>query len=386
MKSRNLHLFYLHSIFFDLCDSMIALALPIFVYHIYNSVSAVFLFSCLWGVLDFLIFIPVFNLGMHLKNPKYFMALGVLFYVISLYFFGQASPGSTLPMILGILFFTLYISFYWLIRHWFFSLNADHEKVGKQVSIAYSISLLMGFIGPILTGLLSQFTSFDVAFFFAAFFAFLGIVPILFFHAPPHPRQYGFKKVMHVIQKPELKSIRMTHFWEGAEYLFAGTSWLLAFTLFIGNILDLGVIIGLTTLIILLVSWRMGKWFDGRKRKQAMNQATIMHVVGTLVLSGTFFVPTLMYASLANFLNQLSSTATSTVSESYLYGLSSKIHPIHFHLNREIYLALGRIVSAGLLAIAFHFLPDTYLWLAIALGGILSLGRLGIKKVDHLLH
>lgn len=386
MKSRNLNLLYLHSIFFDLCDSMIALALPIFVYYIYSSVSAVFLFSCLWSVLDFIIFIPVFNLGMHLKNPKYFMALGVVFYVISLYFFGHASPQSALPMAVGILFFTLYVSFYWLIRHWFFSLNADHEKVGKQVSIGYAITLMMGFIGPVLTGVISQFFSFNTTFLFAAFFAFLGIVPIFFFHAPPHPRQYGFKKIIKIIQKPELKSIRMTHFWEGAEYLFAGTPWFLAFTIFIGDILDLGLVMGLTTLIILLVSWWIGKWFDGRKRKQALNQTTIFHVVATFVLSGTFFVPTLIYATLANFFNQLSSTAASTVSESYLYGLSSKIHPIHFHLNREIYLALGRIVSAGLLALAFHFLSDTYLWLAIALGGVFSLGRLGIKKVDHLLH
>ena len=386
MKTRNLNLLYLHSIFFDLCDSMVFLALPIFVYQVYESISAVFLFQLIWGMLDFMIFIPVFNLGMHLKNPKYFMALGIVFYVFALFFLGRSDGTSNAPIILATVFYTLYASFYWLIRHWFFSLNADHKKVGRQVTIANAITLLMGFIGPILAGILSQLSSFNATFFFAAFFAFLGIVPILFFHAPPHPTQYGVKKVFKIIQKPELKSIRMTHFWEGAEYLFAGIPWLLAFTIFIGDILDLGLMVGITTLLIFLVSWRVGKWFDGRKRRQALVRTTWLHAMATLLLSATCFIPHLVYASFANFLNNLSYTASSTVSESYLYGLSNRIHPIHFHLNREIYLALGRMISAGILAVSFYFLPDTYLWLAIALGGIFSLGRLGIKKVDHLLH
>ncbi len=384
-KNRNLTLLYLHSIFFELSDSMLALALPIFIYQLYGSITAVFIFQLAWTLIDAVIFIPVFNLGMHLKNPKYFMALGVIFYVISLYFFGKTSSEDTSYMIPATIFFSLYVSFYWLIRHWFFSLNSDHEKMGKQVSSMNLIMLLMGFVGPILAGILSKFASFNITFLFGAFFAVLGIVPILFFHAPAHPRQYGFKKVLKILGKPELKLIRITHFWDGFDYNFSGIGWLLAFTIFVGSILDLGLLVGLSTLLILLANWGIGKWFDARKRKEALNKTTAFHVTTTFLLSTTFFFPSLTYAWAVGFLNQLSGVASSTVNEAYLYALSSKIHPIHFHLNREIYMTMGRIISSGGLAIAFYFLPNTYLWLAIALGSFFLLGRLLVKRVDHLL-
>jgi hypothetical protein len=79
MKSKNLRLFYIHELLFQFSDSMLVIVLPVFIYKLFGSISAVFLFTFTWNLIYSILFIPVFNLAMKLKNPKYFMAIGMIF-------------------------------------------------------------------------------------------------------------------------------------------------------------------------------------------------------------------------------------------------------------------------------------------------------------------
>lgn len=84
--------------------------------------------------------------------------------------------------------------------------------------------------------------------------------------------------------------------------------------------------------------------------------------------------------------NRFAGAMHGTVMDSYLFGYSNKIHPIHFHLNREIHLTISRGFASLILGIAFYFLPPEYLWVSIALGAPMLLGWLHLKRSDHLLH
>ncbi len=385
MKTRNLKLFFTHQLFFQFSDSMLAIALPIFIYQLFNSISAVFMFHFSWNVIHTILVIPVFNLAMKLKNPKYFMALGMGFYVTSLYLFGQAaeSPQLIYPATIT---FALYISFYWMIRHWFFSVNSSYERMGKQVSSLAIMSMAVGFFAPIVAGGLSFFFSFNLTFILGAFTALFGIIPILMFNAPHHKDTFTWKKVSKIMKQPELKALRPAYLLEGVNFNFGKDTWLLAFAIFVGTILDLGILVGATTLIAAFLTWLMGHWFDQRKRKNILTKVTTLRTVTIFLYTSVFFFPNLAYVWVIESLNRLTLSMRMTVTDSYLYALSNKIHPIHFNLNREILLSISRFLSTGCMAIAFLFLPAEALWVFLGIGAFTNLGWLTLKKVDHLLH
>jgi hypothetical protein len=386
MKQRNIRLFYTHSLFFQFSDSMLAIVLPIFLYKLFGSISAVFIFNLVWNLIYLILFIPLFNLAMHLKNPKYFMAIGVVFYVISLWLFGHTTAENIRMIIPATLIFSLYISFYWLIRHWFFSVNADYQKIGKQISTLSILGMIISFIAPIVGGILSFLVSFNVTFILGAAAGALSIIPVLLFYAPPHPRSYGFKKIIAILQKPSLKAIRPAYLWEGLSTYLIKTCWVLAFAIFIGNIMNFGILTGITTLLSMVLTWMAGGWFDARKRAKLLTRLTAVRVVLILLYPTIFFFPNMVYIWFVETLNKTTSGMHCTVTDSYLFAYSSKIHPIHFHLNREIFMTITRIASSAILAIIFYFLPKEYLWLAMGVGAFMVFGWNNLKKSDHLLH
>ncbi len=386
MKQRNLKLFYIHELFFQFNESMLAIVLPIFIYKLFGSISAVFVFTFAWSLFYAIFFLPVFNLAMKLKNPKYFMVMGMVFYVIALILFGRTTQDNINLMYLATLFFSLYITFYWMIRHWFFSVNSDYTKIGKQVSTLVIIRTLVGFIAPIIGGALSLLVSFNATFILGASAGFLSLIPIILFNAPPHPRGYGIKKIIRILKKPELKAISPTYFWEGIGGIMINWTWVLVFAIFIGNILDLGILFGVSTLAIALMTWLSGHWFDKRKRTTILKRVVGFKTITTLLYTSIILFPNLIFVWIIEFANRLSTTSLYTVADSYLFAYSNKIHPIHFHLNREIHLAISRIISAGILSIIFYLLPAEYLWVSIGLGAFTYIGWLKLKKSDHLLH
>jgi len=386
MKQRNIKLFYIHSLLFQFSDSMLAIVLPIFLYKLFGSISAVFIFTLSWNLIYLILFIPLFNLAMHLKNPKYFMAMGVVLYVISLWLFGQTTTENIRLIIPATIIFSLYISFYWLIRHWFFSVNADYLKIGRQISTLSIMGMLVSFIAPIIGGALSFLVSFNITFILGAITAGFSLIPVLLFFAPPHPRSYGFKKIIRILQNPNLKAIRSAPIWEGFSAYLIKTCWVLAFAIFIGNIMSLGILTGVTTLLSAILTWMAGGWFDARKRAKLLTRLTGIRVALTLLYPTIFFFPNMIYIWIVETLNKTTSGMHCTVTDSYLFAYSNKIHPIHFHLNREIYMTITRIISSAILAVAFYFLPSESLWVAIALGAFMMFGWNSLKRSDHLLH
>ncbi|MBU1934824.1 hypothetical protein KKF04_02095 [Patescibacteria group bacterium] len=386
MKEKNIRLFYAHELLFQFSDSMLIIVLPVFLYKLFGSISAVFLFTFSWNLIYSVIFIPIFNLAMHMKNPKYFMAMGMVFYVTALGLLSNITPENIQLIIPATIVFALYISCYWMIRHWFFSVNADYTKIGKQISTLTIIRILIGFIAPIVGGVISFLVSFNVTFVLGAIAGTFSLIPILLFHAPPHPRGYDFKKVIGILNKPDLKAIRPAYFWEGSAANFIGTAWLLAFAIFIGNILELGLLVGITTLAAAILTWLTGSWFDQRKRKAILTRITKIRFLTVMLYVSIFFYPNIIYVWLIELFNKLAVAVQYTIVDSYLFAYSNKIHPIHFHLNREIHLNISRFISSGLLAIAFYFLPANYLWVSIGIGAFMIFGWLTLKRSDHLLH
>lgn len=383
MKNRNLKLFYLHELLFQFSDTMRVLVLPIFIYKLYNSVSAVFVFIVIWNMIHGLLFLPVFNLAMRWKQPKYFMMMGIVFYVTALSLFSMVTPENKTMIIPGLLAFSLYVSFYWMIRHWFIGVNADYKVIGRQMSILFLIRTLIAFVAPIVGGAVSFIVSFNATFVIGVIAGTASLIPIALFHAPSHLERYSIRKVKQALKKKEVKAVSPGYFWEGVCWISTNMVWILIFAIFIGNIFDLGMLVGFTTLITGMTIWFTGMWFDKRSRARLLTHITRMRTVTSLAYVTVFFMPHIAYVWVIEFINRLMFTTQYTVLDSYLYAYGNKVHPVDFMLSREIYLNISRFVTAGILAITFYFLPETYLWLVLFLGSFTVLGMAYAKRSDH---
>lgn len=383
MKKRNLKLFYLHELLFQFSDVVLILVLPIFIYQLFNSVSAVFIFIMIWNLIHGALFIPVFNLAMKLQRPKYFMMAGIVFYIISLGIFSTITPENKVMIIPAVIFFALYISFYWMIRHWFIGVNSDYAVIGRQMSIIFIIRTLIAFVAPITAGAVSIIFSFNATFILGVIAGTASLIPIAMFHAPPHPKKYSFKKIKQALNKEEVKAVSPGYFWEGVNFVAVYYVWILIFAIFIGNILDLGLLVGFTTLITGATIWITGIWFDKRSRARLLTSVSRMRTLTLLAYSSIFFMPHIVYVWIVEFINRLTATTHHTILDSYLYAYGNKVHPVDFMLSREIHQNISRFLTAGILATTFYFLPETYLWLVIFLGSFSVLGMAYAKKSDH---
>lgn len=386
MKERNLNLFYSHQLFFAISESMLSFVLVLFIYHLFNSISAVFFFNAAWSLLYLLIFVPIFNMGQKLGRPKYFMAMGMVFYVLALTTFSLTTTESIYLFYPGIIFFLFYIAFYWPTRHWFFSVMSDYEKVGKQVSNLWAIMLVISVVSPIVAGALAYFVSFNASFVMGAIAGFLAIIPILFFKVPPHETHYSTKHVLEILRKPEVKAIRWAYIWEGVSSFSMTIGWTLAFAIFIGDVATFGTLVGVSTLIAAVLSKAIGIHFDKRKRLRLLKQSTYADAIAEMLYLGAYFFPNMVYIYFAQSMAKFTGIASLTVNDSYLYAYSNKVHPMYFHFNREIFLTLSRLICNSVLGVAFLLLPPKAIWLLIPLGAIAKLGWLQLGKSDHLLH
>jgi len=385
MKNRNLKLFYIHELLFQFSDTMLIIVLPIFLFKLFGQINAVFIFQFGWNIIYGLLLIPVFNLAMKWKKPRYFMGLGIIFYILAQFFFSQSTPENPYFIIPAFFAFSLYVSFYWMVRHWFFSTISDHTKIGKQISYLGIIRILVGFVAPIIGGMVSYFISFNITFILGVIAGFASLIPILFFDAPPHPRGYDFKKVKAILKKPELKVMRSAYLLEGFSHYTTGTVWVMAFAIFLGNVKDLGILIGFSTLAAATLTWVTGKLFDKQGRKKWLTRFTFAKVGSVLLYPTLFIFPSAIYIYVVEMINRFVMSMHQTTVDAYLFAYSNKIHPIHFHWNREIHLTIGRLITSGTLSILFLFAPPSFLWLVIAMGAFSLLGWLNLKRSDHLL-
>lgn len=385
MKERNLKLFYLHELLFQFSDSMLIIVLPIFIYQLFDSIAAAFFFILAWNIIHAALFLPIFDRAMKWKRPKLFMMAGIIFYISSLACFSQATPESKVWIIPATLLFALYVSFYWMVRHWFISVNSDYKVIGRQMSIIFLIRTGISFVAPIVGGAISQLVSFNVTFLLGVIGGFLSLIPILLFNAPPTQERYNAKALRVILNKPEIKAISGAYFWEGISLVTIHNAWVLIFAIYIGNILDLGLLVGFTALLTGITIWFTGIWFDKKGRAKLLTKVCRARSLAVMAYLSIIFFHSLSYVAVIEFLNKLLSTMQGTIMESYFYAYGNKVHPINFMLSREAYLNISRIVSAGILGVSFMFLSAQWLWAVLLTGAISVLGIVQLKKSDHLL-
>ncbi|MFH0936095.1 MAG: MFS transporter [Candidatus Woesearchaeota archaeon] len=177
-----------------LAISMIGIFIPIYLirevnYSLQNVLWFYIIFSVTFGILtpfSAKIFNKIgFKYCILISAPIY-----LLFYIL-LYYLTQININLYYIAIIG----GLANSFYWISFHSTFAKYSDHDHIGEQIGIWYSIAIFIGLLGPLIGGIILTFLDYRILFILVTITLILSVIPIFMIKVKHEKQEYHIKNI-----------------------------------------------------------------------------------------------------------------------------------------------------------------------------------------------
>ncbi len=326
--------------------ALIAIFVPVYLINLGFSLGTVFLYFIIYyatatAIMPYAMLFNTFGIK---KN----MAFGSLFLIV--YYLFLTNIGSihfSIVAILGGLSSASYFAGY----HIEFSHFHTKGSEGKQSSIIYVSTVLAASLGPIIGGLLIDKFTYSVVFFVASVVMVCSLIPL--FMSKDYKMRSSTVDYGKILRSDKL-SKGFAYIASGSTLVVAGIAWPLFIYTQLSSVVSLGVIISMTSLLLCVFSFYMGKIIDGsfgRVFKLGIWTYSLSWFFRFLLISpvGLFIANT--YASFSGTLIELSMAKMIYLRRKNL---------MNYFLFREIYLFIGRI---GVLIIAYFVLDFVVLFI-----------------------
>jgi len=310
-------------------QSLIAIFVPIYLLNLGFSVPSIIIFYLVYYIVATAAMphAMAFNSFGIKKNMAFGTVTSILFY---LFLTQISSVHYSLVAIMGGLSAAAYFAGY----HIEFSHFHTKGSEGKQSSIIQSSTILAASLGPILGGFLIEGFTYTMVFVIASVLLLLSLVPLFF------TKDYRMKTQEINVTKI-LKSDDMTKGWayiaSGSTLVIAGIFWPLFIFEQLGSVSSLGAIISITSILLAVFSFYLGKKVDGSFRK--------VFRIGISLYSLSWILRLLLLNPIGLFISNTYAAFTGTLIElpmaKMIYSRSKNL--MNYFLYREFYLFLGRV-------------------------------------------
>ena len=261
----------------------------------------------------------------------------------------------------------LYFAAYWFPRHTLFSTLLSHKSEGRSVSYATVLTLAAGVLGPIIAASLSGLPGGTSLCLMVAAFVLLGSTfPLIGFPQCDKLTPYSFKEALSVIKDPTIRALAPVYLGSALLEMLFQLPWVLIFTLFIGSVAQLGIVAACSAFFAGIGSLILGRIFDRGTRIKALRSVVTVRMVSLSLYSLLFFLPLPLLAAFIDAITKVAATLQNTVTDSYFFTLSRRIHPSDFALNQELYINPARVLVSGALGVLFLYVPTSALWIILA--------------------
>jgi|TARA_Y100000310_G_scaffold144893_3_gene144214 MFS family permease len=331
--------------------SMINLFIPIYLLTLGYSIADIALYFLINFSSAFIFMFPGMWCNSHFGIKKT-MSLGIAFLVVFYYFVNQISGGlSYVPLAV---LFGVSTGFYYAAFHVEFAKSACEKKEGEEVSILSAFAVLAGVLGPLIGSFFIASQSFEFVFFVVAGILFLAILPLFF-----TPDKRMKKEVISIksVLTAQPKKRMFIYQAEGVLNLVGGVFWPVFIYLAVKNVVTLGAIVSMTSLLLVVFIVYIGGLVDKNVKK------TLKRGV---FLNAPFWIIRLLFLSpvglfINNFLGAVTSSMVNISLSKLIYGHAEKTKRIgSFFLFRELHLGLGRV----LILVLALFIPGL-LWMFV---------------------
>ena len=342
---------------------MIQIFLPVYVFSLRMSVFDLFIFL-FFTFFSLSIFFPLAARVVSRIGNAHTMLLStpftILFFAV-LYFFNPLSIG--LPLI-GLIY-GFGEAFFWMAFHDEFSIISQSKKMGSEVGLYKSITIIAKILGPLFGGLLILFFGFGPLFLLIIVLMVLALIPLLSTQDIKSKKKFDPSKVYTKKNLALAKPI----IGYGAASLATAWLWPLFVFLLLTGYLELGLLAVMVNIITIIGIFVIGFKADHINKRKLVKAGSILFS-STVILR--VFSRTALHATAAWFFGALTWPLLDVPFEAITYEKSKHMDKLEFFVAREHFLFIGRMVVLGVL-LAFISLPVmTALSIAIFAGGILT--------------
>ncbi len=167
------------------------------------------------------------------------------------------------------LFYALQKTFYWPAYHYDFIRFSVKEERASEFSAITALSTVMYTLGPIAGGFIIKFFGFNGLFFVGIACILLSSMPLFAVKAPPKPESYSYWKSLALPFRRRYHRSTVGYLSLGNELIMM-VVWPVFILVVFGDLLDVGILVGLSALLTAIVTLAIGKWTDHVPRKDVL--------------------------------------------------------------------------------------------------------------------
>jgi len=241
---------------------MITIFEPIFLYKLYNSISAVFLYYAIVYTIYF------FAIPLGAKAAAKYGFEHCIFYSVPfaiLYFLSLSQlPNCGWLIFFAVLFLTVYKILFWPSYHTDFAHYSAFGYKGRELGTLSLIATLAAVMGPIIGGVILTKFGFEVLFVVVSVVSLVSAAPLFSTREKFHPHAFSYKQAFKRLVRPYLHYKRkdaVSYIGYGEE-LIEAVGWPIFIFLIIEKFYLMGILVSAVILSISFVSLYVGKLSD----------------------------------------------------------------------------------------------------------------------------
>lgn len=342
----------------NLALAMVQIFEPIYLYSIGYDLQDIMFFYLITYLL-YIFIIPLGGKFARLKGYELGIFIGsVLFiaYYVGL-FFVASIPWLfyVVPVIIA-----LQKSFYWPAYHADFASFTDDQEEGKQISSLTVASSLVFILGPAIAGFIIMQWGYGALFTFASLLFLTSNIPTLITKEKFEPHDFSYKdSYKRLFNKKNRKEfLAYTGF---GEELIVLVVWPVYISLIITDILDLGLVVALATLITTAITLYIGKLSDITDKRKILGIGSAFYSLAWFIrlfinnTFGVFFVDTMSRLGKNTIAVPLTAITYEKAQDS---GMDKRKRVMDRILFFEMGLVIGKLVAILVIYLALFFVSD----------------------------
>lgn len=313
--------------------ALLGLFLPIFLYKLFNFDIRFVIYYYLIGHVLYLFLVAMGakylnKIGLR-RSLRISIVLGAVYYFL-FYLLEQYSRDITWeltcnPLTILFIFILLDITahriMYWIPLHTDLAKFTDKGDLGKELSMMEVSTLILGAIGPLLSGLILSKYNYDVLFIIATFVFIIALMPLIFLPRTEESFSWSYFETWKEFFSHKRRKSVLAYIGDGAEGAVGIVIWpIFIWELLDGNFFEVGAISSLIVFVTIFLQLMVGKFVDGGDKRKMLKWGSCLYALGWIV---KIFVLTAFHIFIVSTYHNLVRIFARTSFDAMLYEIAA---------------------------------------------------------------
>lgn len=287
---------FMSSLIVNLALAMVMIFEPIYLYKIGYSLQYIMVFYLITYFLYFF-WMPLGGKFARRYGYEIGLLIGTFLYIafyVSLFFIAE------IPWLFYIapILLAAQKTFYWTAYHADFARYSDDREEGREISTLTVITSLVYIIGPVMAGFIIHNWGFGALFMVSSVIFLTSNIPTLITKEKWKPQHTNYKRAYTNLFSKENRKSFLAYLGFGEE-LIVLVVWPVFISLIISDLLDIGLVVTVATLITTLITLYIGKLSDKRNKRSILGLGSAFYALTWFIRIfivnkiGVFFVDTM---------------------------------------------------------------------------------------------